>query len=787
MDGVVQGVGFRPFVYRIAVQRGLRGYIKNLGDAGVEIVVEGDEKEINMFLIDIKTKKPAISRIDNVRVEYGPEHGYGEFKILQSDYSPRPGSQVSTVPPDLATCQDCLTELFTPNNPRYLYPFINCTYCGPRFTILYSLPYDRCNTSMNAFPLCEECGKEYRDPSNRRYHAEPTCCHTCGPNYKLVTPGKVCKASGGEAIKLAAKLLDRGELLAIKGIGGFHLACDAKNSSSVKKLRLILGREEQPFAVMVRDLETASKYVVLSEDEEKHLVGIQRPILILEKKGGGVAPEVAPGLNTLGVMLPYTPLHTLLFHYAKVEILVMTSANLPGDPMITRDDEAYEKLGAIPYLLLHNLEIVNRTDDSVIRFVDGKPVFVRRSRGYIPFKVTITHKKRVLGVGAELSNTFCLTRGGLAYLSQHIGDTSKFSTIKFHREAISRHRHLLGLGEKLDYVVCDYHPQYRTTKEALRYNPVKGVYQLQHHFAHALSLAVEHKLLNRDLVVIAADGMGYGLNGEIWGGELLFLGGDGNFERLAHLEPQILIGGDLAVEYPVRVLYAILSKVFDDVGEELKGYHPCLRHGEREFAVMQQQLLKKINVYTTTSCGRVIDAVSTLLGICSRRTYEGEPAMKLEAAATGCPDSGCPRFEAPVLEEVEGKSLLPFTRYNNKITSSRGKVKVLQTTPLVKGIYEGYKSKKHTRKELAHGFLVSLAKGFSELALDAVEEFHLDKVGFTGGCAYNKIMTRVIRKSLEAHGVELLLQRVVPCGDGGISLGQAAMITYLEDNQHERD
>jgi hydrogenase maturation protein HypF len=704
VHGIVQAVGFRPFVHRIATKNNVRGYVANMGDH-VEIAVEGTKKDIEQFVEDLNEKKPPISEIDRIEKEVVPNQNFKQFEVVKSEK--KEGGE-SIIPPDIAVCDKCLSELFSSCNKRYLYPFINCTHCGPRFTIIQEMPYDRDKTSMSAFPMCPFCEEQYTDIINRRYHAEPVCCPEQGPEYSM-------------SIKKAAKLLDEGKVVAVKGLGGFHIACRI-DDTVVERLRTLLNRQQQPFALMARDIHAVKQLAFVSHKEEELLQSWMRPIVVLRKKQP--LQGVAPGLHTIGVMLPYAPVHHLIFYYCVSDVLVMTSANFPGTPMIINNDTARENLPFVDAFLDHNLEIVNRCDDSVIR----NELFIRRSRGFVPKGILVNHSKVVLAVGGELNNTFCLTKGKKAFLSQHIGDTSNYDTLLYQKEAIDHFMRLLGLHwADIDEIICDLHPHYNTAKQAAEFSDIHGIplKKVQHHFAHAYGLMAEH---NADMVVITADGAGYGLDKHVWGGEVLV-----DDTRVGHLEYVPMLGGDLATKYPERMLLSYLE-------HEIKGF----KYSQEEQKVLLTQL-KKENILTSSS-GRFLDAVSAFLGVCYERTYEGEPAMKLESFAMDGNDLGIPM-------EVEGNVIL------------------------VKDFVQKLCGLSEPKKDIARTAHAALGKAFMEIIANE-KDLHLP-VGFSGGVAYNEIIANVLEKETHKMGLQFYVHRMVPPGDGGTSFGQVVSISDI--------
>ncbi|PIU14996.1 MAG: carbamoyltransferase HypF, partial [Hadesarchaea archaeon CG08_land_8_20_14_0_20_51_8] len=520
--GVVQGVGFRPFVYRLAKRHGLVGFVRNMGDAGVQIVVEGEKKKITKFIAAIRAEKPPLARVDDVKIKWS--RATGEFTMFSVVKSEKAGlGLTSVVPPDIALCDDCKREMFDPADRRHLYPFITCVNCGPRYTIIEELPYDRPRTSMKVFPLCADCTREYRDPADRRYHAEPTCCSICGPKLELYD-------KDGERMDVAdptsetAKLLDDGNVIAIKGIGGIHVAAKTTDDNVVARIRKAFNRPQQPFATMSKDLKTIKKFAKINTLEEKLLTSYKRPIVALQKSSNCMLSElVSPGIDSVGVMLPYSGIHHLILHYGKDPAYIMTSANVSGLPMLIENDEAIRNLkGKVDYFLLHDRKIVNRCDDSVVKIVDGAPAFFRRSRGHVPDPVKLAFKSRekILALGAELNDTISILIDNNCFVSQHIGDATKVETLEYMHETAGRLMNLLGL-KKVDVIAHDMHPLYATTTLATKMaRRMKArTVAVQHHHAHLAALMAERGL--DELVGIAGDGVGYGSDGTVWGGEVM--------------------------------------------------------------------------------------------------------------------------------------------------------------------------------------------------------------------------------------------------------------------------
>jgi hydrogenase maturation protein HypF len=754
ISGVVQGVGFRPFIFRLAKRHNLKGFVRNMGDAGVQTVVEGREEDIKRFIESLTPQRPPLSRIDDVQVTWKPPtNEFTDFRVAPSE---RTGLGLpSVIPPDLALCEDCLREMLDPNDRRYNYPFITCVNCGPRFTIIEELPYDRPRTSMKVFPLCPDCLREYLDPPDRRYHAEPTCCPACGPRMTLYS-GEGEPIHTHDPIRETARLLDEGRIVAVKGIGGIHVASKTTDDEVLALLRRRFNRPRQPFAVMARDLETVRKFAEVSQAEAELLTSYRRPIVVLQRSPGYMLSElIAPGLDSVGVMLPYSGIHHLILLYGDDPAYVMTSANIPGLPMLTENEEAMTKLrGKVDYFLLHDRKIVNRCDDSVVKLVDGKPAFLRRSRGYVPepVKLSFRGERSVLALGADLNVTAAILSGDRCFVTQHIGDTTKFETLGYLQAAAEWLLRRMNI-ERVDVVVHDLHPNYTTTWLAPRIAEKMDARTkaVQHHHAHLCSLMAEHGL--EEIVGIAADGVGYGPDGTAWGGEVMVARFD-SFEHAGGLKKQHMPGGDLAAIYPARMVAGILWEQLDrtELEQVLKEY--CMggfRHGEREMGAVLRQLDRDLNVFRTSSCGRVLDAVSCLLGICSERTYEGEPAIKLEAAAAG----GDPR-ELEIEPEI--------IKINGKMS--------FDTSKLLLEVLQALRAKV-PRKHIAAAAQLAVARGLALIAIDVASSSGIEVVGASGGIFYNRAITEAVRREVEGAKLRFVRHEILPPGDGCISVGQA--------------
>jgi hydrogenase maturation protein HypF len=606
---------------------------------------------------------------------------------------------------------------------------------------------------MQEFTMCDFCQKEYKETANRRFHAQTVACPKCGPKAYLTT-NKGEPIEIADPIQEAGKLLEEGNIVAIKGYGGFHVATATTQDKPIMRLREVKHRTQKPFAIMTRDLETVKSFAEVSQKEAEVLSSHIRPIILLQKNEGYyLSEQVAPGLHNVGVMLPYTGLHYMLFDKVCEPAFIMTSANPPNEPIVTENSEAVKKLGSfVDYFLFHNRLIAQRCDDSVVRFHGENTSFIRRSRGYAPepIRLKLTVEKCVLGVGAELNVTSCVLLNDKAFVSQHVGDVENLETLQFLKNAIQHILHLTN--SKPEVVACDLHPKFTSTKLAQDLGSELNcpVVNVQHHHAHAVSLMAEHGV--EDVIAIVCDGYGYGSDGEAWGGEILYSNKEGSFKRLGHLEDQPLVGGDLATRYPIRMAAGILNKVAN-IEEWLLSNSAYLPHGKQEVEVVLQ-LLKKGSVPTTTSCGRVLDAASAILGICCECTYEGEPAMKLEAAAT------------------KGKDVLKL-----KPLIEAG---VLNTSFLVHEIFKHRSA--YSAGDLAFSTQLYLAQGLAQLAIDQAKRLSVDSIGFSGGVACNEHITQTIRNVVEKNGLKFLVHQLVPPGDGGISLGQAVVAAWQIKN-----
>ena len=767
ITGLVQGVGFRPFIYRIAREANARGYVKNLGGSEVEVFLEGNERVLERFLELLNKSLPPPAEIESVEIHEERAEGFGEFKILPSGTLKR---KISMIPPDFGICEECLAEVLNRKDRRYGYVFNSCAWCGPRFSIMFKVPYDRENTSMGSFPLCRLCLSEYEDPENfRRFHAQGISCPECGPRIWLEgSDGRILKVE--DPLREAAQLIDEGRILAVKGLGGFHIAALASEDEVVLELRRRKKRPQKPFALMALDLETVNRIVYLDEKAIKVLTSPSKPILLLpEKDESPVSKYVAPGLSMQGVMLPYTALHYLLLAGTRDRFLIMTSGNRKGEPMCTSNMEARIKLrGVVDYFLMHNRRIVNRVDDSVLRPTAGQFTFIRRGRGFAPrwFKLPYSVSRNVIALGAELQTTAAIALENKAIVTQFIGDLESYEVLRDLERYLFFFIRAYNIDLSKAIIVIDKHPRYLNRILARRLVQEYGcdVLEVQHHHAHAVSVMVEKGFQpNDELVAITIDGVGYGTDGMAWGGEVL-LANYFSFKRLGHLEYQPMPGGDRAVYYPVRMLVGILSSFLDeDEVERLiisRRLERGLEYGLEELKVSVRQAGSP-NTPKTSGMGRVLDAVSALLGICLVRTYEGEPAMKLEAAG----------FKGKLIDDVEA----PVIR------TSKGYI--VDTSSLFEKILENIDKKV---EDLAFTAQYIVGEKLAEIALKHVGRSSYPKILVSGGAAVNTIILRAIKRKAENEDVEVIVNTRVPAGDGGISLGQVAIGGALEASEYLR-
>ena len=740
ISGIVQGVGFRPFVYRLATRQGLTGWVNNATD-GVHIEVEGTATEIDTFIDKLKQEKPAQAEIYSLTAYEIPDRRESGFIIAESD---APSAAVPFVSPDIATCAACRTEISDSADRRYQYPFTNCTNCGPRYTIIRQTPYDRRSTTMNVFPMCEACQREFDDPADRRFHAQPNACPVCGPKYRLVDrQGNPLPLDNGQnLIDQTRDLLHAGKIVAIKGLGGFHLACDAKNETAVTSLRQRKIREDKPFAVMAGSLAVVRKICLVSAAEQELLIGAVRPILLLYKAVDyDLAASVAPGNPRIGMMLPYTPLHELLL--AADDIWVMTSGNTSDEPIAYKNEDALLRLAEIAdFFLLHNREIHRRADDSVVRIVNEEPYILRRSRGYTPLPIKLEKPTvSVLACGGEMKNTFCLTHGQQAFVSAHIGDLENLSTYQYYTDSIQFYKTLLNITPEV--VAYDLHPEYLATKYAKELAlPQVGV---QHHHAHIVSVMAEHGL-EEPVIGVAFDGSGYGPDGTVWGGE--FLTADCyDYTRVAHCRYLPLPGGALAIRQPWRVAAVILSELYGDQIAALP--IPFAGSLPPEWPTVLKAAEKRINTPLTSSAGRLFDAAAALLGIRGGSVhYEGQAAVELELAAGS-----------------RAGSLLPYS-------IGEGDIKQLDFLPTFAAMVNRLQVCE-SPAELAASFHNTVAAAIVDMVKRIKKETALRRVALSGGVFQNLRLLSAVEGRLRDEQFDVYRHRRVPTNDGGLSLGQA--------------
>lgn len=750
-------MGFRPFTAVTADRLGIKGTVANKGSY-VDIFASGEEAALESFVETIRHEPPERSMVLGVDTIDCEDMEFDSFEIIESE---KEYGDIF-VSPDIATCDKCRAELFDPNDRRYLHPFINCTQCGPRLTILDTMPYDRERTSMKTFPMCEKCASEYESPETRRYDAQPVCCNDCGPQVYII--GEDTK--GLDAITKVRRLIMEGGIAAIKGIGGFHLCCDAKNKDAVQRLRTLKNRPAKPFAVMMKDIETVRRECVIAQGQEEYLTGWQKPIMLLEKGNEmTLCEEVAPDNLTVGVMLPYAPVQMLLFELPDgiemTDCLVMTSANARGAPICRNDEDALKEIsGFCDIMLSHDRNILIRADDSVCDWLFDKPYMIRRSRGFAPLPVMLKgdSSARVLAIGGELKNSFCIGRGNLLYMSPYVGDMADIRTVKALEESAER---MCGLLEaEPEVIVCDMHPKYNTVRFAEELAEKRGLplLKVQHHYAHILSCMAENTCTQDDRVIgISFDGTGYGEDGTIWGGEVM-LCTYREYQRIGSVQPFMQVGGDISAKEGWRIAASILREGLHEEAEEL-----CRRLDlcdEKAYRLQKTMAEKRLNSVLSTSCGRIFDAVSAILGVRKSSTFEGEASTTLMM-----------RAEKYLKENGGGKLTLPVS-----MTCEDGYF-TLDTTELVCGIAKGYADGEDADR-LAYEFHEALAEMIRLVCVDVREKNGLNEVALSGGVFQNRLLVRLTKEKLGKAGFRVLLHSLVPPNDGGVALGQAVYGKY---------
>lgn len=755
--GAVQGVGFRPFIYRLATELGLSGWVSN-SPQGVFIEVEGPTERLQSFLLRIEPEKPPVAYIQSLESSFLDFVGYTQFEIRESDVS---GAKTTIVLPDIATCAECQREIFDPANRRYLYPFTNCTNCGPRFTIIEKIPYDRPNTSMKIFAMCRLCEEEYHNPADRRFHAQPNACPQCGPHLELWDKAGKVLARQHEAILQTAETIRNGKIAAVKGIGGFHLMVDARSVDAVERLRRLKRREEKPFALMFPDLAAVKAECEVSPLEERMLGSPESPIVLLRRRRAAavrarVVAEVAPGNPNLGVLLPTSPLHHILMREVGFPV-VATSGNLSDEPICTDEKEALERLGAVAdCFLVHNRPIVRHVDDSIGRVVLGRELILRRSRGYAPLPISIAPAiPSTLGVGAHLKNTVALSVDSNVFISQHIGDLETSQAFDAFQKAL---RSLEDLYEAHPTeAACDFHPDYLSTQFARK--NFKRLTQVQHHYAHILSCMAENHIEGPALGV-AWDGTGYGLDGTIWGGEFLRITGDG-FERFAHLRPFRLPGGDVAVREPRRSALGLLYEIYGDAVFDMKHLALLQQFDSGELEILRSMLKQKLNAPVTSSAGRLFDALSSLTGLRPRARFEGQAAMELEFA----------------LEGMETEESYPFDLSDAEMTGTKTPISVNWEKTVLGVLNDGARGEKGGL--LSAKFHNTLVEMIVAVARRAREE----RVVLSGGCFQNSYLTQRAVERLKHEGFRPYWHQRVPPNDGGIALGQIVALSRASSQE----
>jgi hydrogenase maturation protein HypF len=775
--GIVQGVGFRPTVYRLASERGLGGWVLNDAE-GVLIELEGPPERIDDFLAALRDHPPPLAQVTSIECAAAAPRGETVFGIAPSGG----GEKTALISPDMAICPDCLRELLDPRDRRFRYPFINCTNCGPRYSIIMDIPYDRPKTTMRDFAMCPPCRREYEDPADRRFHAQPNACPACGPRLALVD------ARGGpvacdDPVRAAREALLAGRIAAIKGLTGFHLACDARSDAAVRELRRRKGRDQKAFAMMAASVEAAARRAAVGPAERRLLESRERPIVLLGKRADhDLSALVAPASSYFGLMLPYAPLHYLLFE-GDFPPMVMTSGNLSEEPICRDDDEAVRRLAGIADLyLVHNRPIQTVCDDSVMTVQRGRPLMLRRGRGFAPRPLTLPVEapETILAVGPELKNAVCLVRGRQAFVSQHIGDLKNALAAGYFEATIDKMERLLEVRPAV--IAHDLHPGYLSTRYARRRAAAESarLIGVQHHHAHIASVMAENGLAG-EVIGLAMDGTGYGPDGTIWGGEVLRASA-ARFERLGHLAYVALVGGDAAIEHPVRIAWAYLVQAY--------GAEEALRHragrvaaeGEKDLRLWAEMMAKGVNSPPACGLGRLFDAVSVLADVCSDSSYEGQPAVELEAAAEGAPDDIAP-YDLGIIEG--GMPTTPLRGHASGETHAHGKSAVgmppptgtpqgwvIDTLPVIRGVVADVEAGR-PRAGISARFHATVAAMLAAAARRARGETGLSRVALGGGCFANDRLVRTLVPRLESDGLEVYVHRDMPPGDGGVAFGQA--------------
>ncbi|SKA83230.1 Hydrogenase maturation protein, carbamoyltransferase HypF [Caloramator quimbayensis] len=738
INGIVQGVGFRPFIHKLVNDYNIKGWIKNTS-SGVLMEIQGQDKSLINFIQDLIFKNPKLSVIEKIKVEEIENTTiYRDFKIIKSSENKEKFTLIS---PDVCICDDCLRELFDKRNRRYRYPFINCTNCGPRFTIIKDIPYDRDKTTMKNFKMCEKCEGEYREINDRRYHAQPNCCFDCGPEIYFIDKegNKIEK----DPIKETANYIREGKIVAIKGIGGFHLCCDALNGETVNELRKRKHRDEKPFALMAKNIESIKKWCFINEAEEKMLTSYKRPIVLLRKKYDKTFEYISMDNRYLGFMLPYTPVHYLIFE-EDLDVLVMTSANLSDFPIEYKNEEALERLSSIADgFLMNDRDIYVRCDDSVVREFNGKEYPLRRSRGYVPFPIKINEDiGKILACGAEQKSSFALSRNNYIFLSQHIGDMKNIETFDFYMHQINHFQNLFNV--KPVKIACDFHPDYMSTQYAIKKSKEDGVLLcfVQHHHAHMASCMADNNL-KKDVIGVIWDGTGYGIDGTIWGGEFL-AGNYSGFKRLGSIKPIPLPGGDRAVKDIYRIGYSVLYETYNKIPEDFRFYE--------DYLAIEKMLNKKINTPYASSIGRLFDAIASITNVKQKASYEGQGAV--------------------VLENISQKT---EEYYEFEIKDINDILKFDWTYVIEQVVYD---VRKNISPSIISAKFMNTLIYVSSMIVERIGKMTgIKDVVLSGGVFQNMYLLPQVKRNIELKGFNVYCHSRVSANDEGIALGQC-LIAY---------
>ncbi|OOM82413.1 carbamoyltransferase HypF [Clostridium puniceum] len=751
VEGIVQGVGFRPFVYNLAKEFGLKGWVNN-NSKGVYIDVEGFEEDINKFLQGLKNKPPILAEIEKITIKADKLLNYSDFKIKESEKSL---DKITFISPDIATCSHCEEDILNLNDRRHGYAFTNCTNCGPRFSIIKDLPYDRDKTTMEEFKMCKECKSEYLDPANRRFHAQPNACAECGPEI-WVEDFKGNRLEVENPIRFAKSMLDKGKIFAIKGIGGFHLACDGLNETAVQNLRKRKKRPFKPFAVMIKDIETTKKYCKINQLEEKILTGTKKPIVILDQKKDCDLPQnIAPNQKTIGVMLPYTPIHILLFS-ENLKVLIMTSANVNGLPIEYKDSSAKKELSSIvDYFLVHNREIHVPIDDSVLKVLEKQQIIIRRARGFVPKPFKALNMKSILACGPNMKNTFCISKGDFLFLSQFNGDLENLETYEHYKKNVKHFKKIFSFVPQ--FIAHDMHPQYMSTKYALEYDLPKIA--VQHHHSHIVSCMFENKLKQK-VIGVCFDGTGYGLDGRIWGGEFLICD-HVEFMRAAHLDYIKMIGGEKSIKEPWRMGVSYIYKALNTQRNK-KEINDMIHKLYGNDAINLINILNSdINCTETSSMGRLFDAISSIIGITDKVTYEGQASVELEA------------ISEIDIEESYNYNVIKKDMYI--IEPYEIIIKVLNDK--IKGV---------SAKIIASKFQNTIVNLTVDMCVRIREESCINEVVLSGGVFQNSFLIEKTCYNLKKNKFKVYTHKELPSNDGGIAIGQIIIANALIERDLEK-